>query len=612
MKAHKHKDEYLVYTRKSTDDTENQQNSIGFQVEECKKFCRTNNLPIADVTVEGFCVSGVIEEHHSAYKSKAGVDMTATLGELGSRRPKFKQLVDVLAEEKFKGVVILSWDRASRNAADNIVIQNLMQSGIDVKFVRANYQKDSSGFIHMSVEGMFAEHYSRVVSERVKDANHKLRSDGKTIHRTPIGYFDEGSDNKPIDPVRAPLVIEVFEKYATGEWSLTTLAHWANKQGLTTKPQRKRRTREEMLKGVSIEDRPKVSFPVNNKTIEIMLQNPFYIGYNVHRGQLVKSTSHQPLISHELFYKVQGMLKSKKQVVHYPHHKFHIYRGLLVCGGCGRAYSPYVKKGHVYYRSPCKKECWNTKKNISEAEINKMIKGVLSKLHFTDEELGMIEKEAQGALDNISSEREKELQEKQRLLLKASKDLDYLIKNRITMIRENIMSTKDIVEQEVQLKEQIKTIKQDINSNLETGDEMLKYVISFADLMKNAPFFFENALDNEKHEIVTQIFSELILTNGKLNYIGKAGFGTLLSRHYDPNWVIGAPGWIRTSVDISQRIYSPSRLTTPPPTQTLMVLLWKTINVCTGAPWSITLSSFGLFGCLPHIDQSSRCRSQTR
>lgn len=349
------KDQYLVYTRKSTDDTENQQNSIGFQVQECQKFCRSNNLPIANASIEGFCVEGIIEEHHSAYKSKSGVDMSATLSELGSRRPKFKQLVDVLAEGRFKGVVILSWDRASRNAADNIVIQNLMQSGIDVKFVRANYQKDSSGFIHMSVEGMFAEHYSRVVSEKVKDANHKLRAEGKTIHMSPIGYLDEGSDNKPIDPSRAPLVIEIFEKYATGEWSFTTIAHWANKQGLTTKPRRQRRTREEILKGVPIESRPLVTFPVSHKTIEVMLSNPYYIGYNVHHGQLVKSTSHQPLISHDLFYKVQGMLKKKKQVVHYPQHKFHIYRGLLVCGGCGRSYSPYVKKGHVYYRCPCKK-----------------------------------------------------------------------------------------------------------------------------------------------------------------------------------------------------------------------------------------------------------------
>lgn len=546
---HNHKEEYLIYVRKSTDDADNQQNSIAFQTGECQRFAERNNLPIANLTVEGYSEKGVIAEHHSAYKSAGGLNLKATIAEVGSRRPKFGRLLEDLAEGKYKGVVILSWDRASRNAGDTMLIRQMLKAGVDIQFVRGAYANDSSGHIHMGVDSMFAEHYSMVISEKVRDANQKMRAEGKTIHFSPIGYLDKGADNKPLDPERAPLVKELFEKYATGEWSFTTLAHWANKAGLTTKPRRRRRTKAEILKGMPIDANPLICYPITAKSIEAVLNNPFYMGYNVHKGELIKSTSHVPLISHELFYQVRGMLKKRQQVIRYPHLSFYTYRGLLVCGGCGRSYSPYKAKGKAYYRVPCKEGCWNSKQNVSEAEVDALVKSVLGRLAFTDEELAMIEAEAGGALDKISTEREKHLAEKQRELQKLSGDLDYLMAERITILREQVMTMDAVLEQEQYLKKRIGEVKNEISTNVETGEEMFKYVITFSELVKNAPYYFEHALDGEKHEIVTQVFSELVLTNGKLNYIGKAGFKTLLSRHYDPNWVIGAPERIRTSVD---------------------------------------------------------------
>ncbi len=68
------RDQYLIYTRKSTDDADNQKNSIDYQTEQSLKFAKNQSLPIADYTLEGFCRNGVTEERHTAFKTS---DITA-------------------------------------------------------------------------------------------------------------------------------------------------------------------------------------------------------------------------------------------------------------------------------------------------------------------------------------------------------------------------------------------------------------------------------------------------------------------------------------------------------------------------------------------------------
>jgi site-specific DNA recombinase len=49
----KYRDFYLLYNRKSTDETENQKNSIEYQKSENLKFAQLKRLPIAKVTHTG-------------------------------------------------------------------------------------------------------------------------------------------------------------------------------------------------------------------------------------------------------------------------------------------------------------------------------------------------------------------------------------------------------------------------------------------------------------------------------------------------------------------------------------------------------------------------------
>ena len=337
-----YKNQFLVYNRKSTDDADNQKNSLQYQRQRIEDYACVENLPIAEsLTIAQFCSHGIIDESHSAYKENDEF----VVGEDGSvqymiLRPKFRQLIEVLSARKVKGVIFLCWDRASRNDHDTLILKKLLRQGCDIRFVETTYENNSSGNLHMSIDGMFARHYSSVISEKVRNAYRKLHAEGRCTYTAPIGYLDYGSENKPFDSKRSKMVKRIFELYATGEWSFNQLAKWANEQGLTQKPMRRKRTKQEIASNVSPDEIPKIERPVTHKTIEYILSNPFYVGKLKVKGQLIKSKAHQPLIDTNLFNKVQAMLKKRCKSVHYVDKTFFVYRGLLRCE-CGRSYSPF-------------------------------------------------------------------------------------------------------------------------------------------------------------------------------------------------------------------------------------------------------------------------------
>src|SRR6056297_136719 len=404
MKNKKYQEKYLIYTRKSTDDADNQKNSIDYQIGQCTSFAQKNELEVADCNIENFCEAGIIKEKHSAFKtSKMSLTKDGKM-EFQIERPKFQFLVEKLFKNEFKGFLCLCWDRISRNDQDSIVIKNLMKQGADITCVQMNFDKTSAGYMQMDMMGMNAQFFSQNISEKVKLAIEKLRSEGKCIYMSPIGYIDNGSDDKRIDKERAPLVKRIFELYATGEWSLAELAKWANKQGLTTKPTRRRRTKKEILSNLDLKETPKTARPVNNKTIENILKNPCYIGkikINKRDNTQFLDGNHSPLIDINLYNKAQEVLKRKNVSIKYVEKDFFVYRGILKCE-CGRSYSPYIKKGHVYYRTRCKNGCRNERVNVSEKEVNCLVEEILGQISFSEQELEEIKTRMEKDIDKIS------------------------------------------------------------------------------------------------------------------------------------------------------------------------------------------------------------------
>ncbi|MBS1511083.1 MAG: recombinase family protein [Bacteroidetes bacterium] len=565
---------YLIYNRKSTDELENQKNSIKYQKTENTKFALRQHLQVANISLEGFCSNGVISEKHSAFKE----DTDLILGDNGLvqyriERPKFYKLIQLLNKGYFKGVVVLCWDRISRNKGDETVIRKLMKSGIDFRFVLATYDKTSSGALHMDIDGMFAEHHSRVTSEKVSLNIRNQRAKGICTYKAPVGYLNLGKmDDKPFDPERAHLIKRFFELYATGDWTLADLAKWAIEQGFTMPPVRRRRTLEEKLSEEE-DDLQTQIVPIKRLPtytgIHKILTNPFYTGKILgNDGCYVVSHSHQALISEDLFNKVQIALLKKKISIHYTENLVQPLRGMIRCGNCSRLYTPYEKKGIIYFGARCSPGCNNRQKSFNINFITTKIGEYIHTLSFTEAELSEINTRANTDIAVLEMNRLNEIERYDRQKKKIREDLAYLRTNKLSLLKTGVYAPESYIEEEDNLTVQLTKLQEIESISDESMHETIKEVMKLSELLKTVSLQYDFANWYEKEDIIKLIFSELSFSENELKYKCKDGFKPLESRLVllcDPTtWLSDTHSYqdsLKQSIEVLHKYYN----THPPP-----------------------------------------------
>lgn len=537
LKSGEYRNQFLIYNRKSTDEPENQKNSIKYQKAENTRFALREKLPVGDINIDGFCTNGIISEKHSAFKE----DTDLVIGENGIvqykiERPKFHQLIQLLNEGYFKGVIILCWDRISRNKGDETIIRKLIKSGVEFRFVLATYDKTSAGALHMDIDGMFAEHHSRVTSEKVKINFKNQREKGVCTFKAPVGYLNMGSMNdKPIDEFRGPLIRKFFELYTTGEWTIASLARFANEQGFTMPARRKRRTAREMLE-VEEDDSniemEKVERTVLKSGMHKILTNPFYVGkIKGNDGVLIQSTSHKPLVSEILFEKVQRLLAGKKVSIHYSRTLEYPFRGLIRCGACERVFTPYIKKGILYYRSKCKENCENPIKNVNAENVSKLIDQTIAQLQLNENELEDLNTRANTDIAVFEIERLNRIEVSEREKKAIRENLTFLRTSKLNLLKTGVYTPEGFIYEENNLNQRLLKLQEAEQISDKAMHETIKDVIKLSELIKDIAGYGYLANYAEKERIYRFIFSELSLTENILKFKCKNGFALLQDMH---------------------------------------------------------------------------------
>ena len=526
-------DKYLVYTRKSTDEEHNQKNSIDYQIEENLKFSHQHNLSIAQITIEGFCANGIIIEKHSGFKESNELSFNKK-GEVQYRieRPKFQQLLQVLNQQKIKGVVCLCWDRISRNKADDALLDKLMRRGVDIQFVYANYDNTSAGQLHKDIDGMFAHHHSRVTSEKVKLAILSARRKGKCTYRAPLGYLNSGTmDEKPIDPIKAPIVKRLFELYATGEHSTATLEDYARSQGLVHPPRRRKRTSDELLDpNFDIKNIKKVQRPVHKKDIYRILKNPFYIGMvKGEHGEYIKSISHEPLINVHLFQKVQKELGRKCKTKKYKKKLNLPLRGKIRCGGCNRLYTPYIKKGICYFLVKCSSNCTNNTPNINLDFILQSISSSLASFVIDRQDSEQIKEHLMCYEDEKLVKSKKIKQDLNNQINNVKESIAYLEDNKLALIKNEVYTPKQFLSQNLKLQSELLQLSEKNESIISNQRDSYADILKVLELINNVVLLYDFANTDEKVKIIEKLFLELYVSRQSLSYVSLTGIETLKS-----------------------------------------------------------------------------------
>ncbi len=531
-----YRDCYLIYNRKSTDEPENQKNSLKYQKSENARFAYKEHLKIATVTVPGFCLDGIISEKHSGFKEDSELNFGSD-GTIQYRidRPKFYQLVQFLNKGYFKGVIFLCWDRASRNKGDNTIISKLIMQGVDFRFTLASYEKTSAGALHMDIDGMFAEHNSRVTREKVTLNIRNKREQGICTYKAPVGYQNLGQmEHKPIDPERAPIIVKLYELYAAGEWSMSALARWATDQGFTMPPTRRKRTQEERMAEEEEDDQftiDPICRPPTVSNIQHILNNRFYIGeIRGNENNYVKSNSHRAIISKELFDQVQAVLGKKNVSIYYTKKIIYPMRGIIRCGGCDRLYTPYTKKGILYFGCHCSRTCPNPKKSINITSLSDSIGKHISGLSFTDAEKAEMNRRANTDIAIRESTYQSQIEITNRKKKKLKEDLAYLQDNKLTLLKAGVYTPESLVIEEDSLRRQLVAMEEANNLSGAEIREEIDRLLKLSELIKSLCFYYENANSHEKEQVIKILFSELTLSETGLKFKCKSGIAAVESR----------------------------------------------------------------------------------
>ncbi len=256
-----------------------------------------------------------------------------------AERPEFQRMLAHIRENQDVDYVILDKiDRFARNRRDDANLMfELKACGAQLVSVKENIDETPAGELLHAIMAGIAEFYSRNLgTEAVKGMTQKAKSGG-TPGRAPLGYINvpkriDGREIRSVepDPERAPLIKWAFEQYATGQWTLITLTDALAEKGLTTLASANRESR-----------------PIYRSRMAGILNNRYYAGFVFFRG-IEYQGRHEPLISEELFNKVQGVLRlhdvGERQRTHH-----HYLKGTLFCEACGGRLCLTNAKGKYLY-----------------------------------------------------------------------------------------------------------------------------------------------------------------------------------------------------------------------------------------------------------------------
>jgi site-specific DNA recombinase len=268
---------------------------------------------------------------------------TETAAKQGRRL--FSLMLSELHAQKAQGMIVHKIDRSARNLRDWADIADLLDRGIDVRFVSDNFDLLSTGGrLSADIIAAVSANYIRNLRDEVKKGMYGRLKQGFYPWQAPIGYLDQGSAKaKTVDPVKGPLVRNLFEKYGSNTIGFRALRREMHARGLCTK----------------------ASKPLEMNTLTLILRNPFYMGVIKVRttGETFLGI-HEPLISKALYERVQAIMDGRT-VPKARKHRF-LFRQLIHCDNCGRrTLTGENHRGLTYYRchhENCRGLSWSEKK----------------------------------------------------------------------------------------------------------------------------------------------------------------------------------------------------------------------------------------------------------
>ena len=301
----------VIYVRVSSREQAEGGYSIEAQLEACRRF----------VYDKGWVVDDEFSELGESART--------------ANRTAFRAMLSMLDDNPgVSYLVVHKIDRLARNLADYAAVKARLQKlGIRLVSVTEGMEEGPSGRLVEGIMAAIAEFYSDNLGQEVRKGMRQKVRNGGWPSLAPIGYVNvrvagerRSEAMLAVDPERAPLVLKAFELYATGEYTVATLAHELGDLGL----------------------RNRYGRPLSRSKVAELLHKKVYAGIVTHDG-VEYPGGHEPLVPKELFEKVQAVLTAHDRAGVRESKHPHFLRGVLFCAQCGSALSSLTAKGRYPY-----------------------------------------------------------------------------------------------------------------------------------------------------------------------------------------------------------------------------------------------------------------------
>lgn len=315
-------------------------------------------------------------------------------------RPEFTRMIEDMRAGKIDCIVVKDLSRLGRNYLETGDYLEKIFPFFGIRFIAVTDGYDS---IHASTadDGMIVplknlinEAYAKDMSKKVSTAIEIKQQQGKFIGcRAAYGYMKNPEDKNQllVDREVSHIVVRIFECKAEGMGN-ASIARMLNEEGVLSP------MRYKYEKGLTKNRRYSEGL-WNDGTIAAMIVNPVYIGdmeQGVHKEAMYKGIkkhnvekaeriyvagTHEPIISRELFDRVQKLIGERKRKYFEGKEKFsgierkeNTFDNILFCGDCGgrlkfcrqannrngvtRVYYKYIcPNSSAYGEKFCKKKC---------------------------------------------------------------------------------------------------------------------------------------------------------------------------------------------------------------------------------------------------------------
>lgn len=405
----------MIYCRVSTKEQVEEGNSLATQERNCREYSLKHGYDIAQV---------FIEEGESAKTAD---------------RTELQKLLRFCSDKKqeIKAVIIYKIDRLSRNTDDYSQLRILLKRyGVEIKSTSEYFENTPAGRFMENIIANVAQFDNDVRTERTVGGMRDAFREGRYVWMAPVGYTNQKVNGRTtiVQNEKADLVKLAFEMMADRKHSINAIRETLSFMGL---PQAKSRFYK-------------------------MLKNELYTGWICKLGERNRG-KYNPIISEELFNRVQAVMKNKKMPMLYKskHPDFPLRRFIKDHNNfkLTGAWSKGRNKKYAYYRFIQLGLQW------PKIELETSFLSFMDEYAFNEELLVKLKIEVINRFSNKSENKvkdmeslvlnKKQLKEKQNILLQKNINGiigDILLKEQLTMLDEEIWAIDKLLLQKEEKK----------------------------------------------------------------------------------------------------------------------------------------------------------------